>query len=197
MDYFSGHLTAGEKIIGRTRKSVYVMSRDLLLALVLAGAIAGLYLGLHLSVSTLRWIVLGAALLLLLTVLNSYVKIATTILVITTRRFMTKQNLVTIKVSETLLDNIDDVEVEYRGPIRRMMNVGDIVVRTKSTERKYKNIARPDIFASVLNGQAARLKDGRQGTVKVSFGVESGTPSVADGKDAPAAGGGKNKRKAA
>lgn len=187
MDYFDSHLPVKEKVVARTRKSAVIFFRDFLVALVLGGIATGLYFALKRDLGTLRWICVGAAGIEMLFLADSYIRIVSTSLVVTTHKFMTKEALVAIKITETLLDNIDNVEVEYKDAVRRMMNVGDIVVRTRSTEIEYTNIARPDVFAAVLNGQVARMKERQAGTVRIAFGVKGGQGSPAGKGTAPAA----------
>lgn len=171
MDYLQNHLPKGEKIIARTRKSAFIFVRELLIAVVLVGIILGLQLGLEIE-QKIMYIVYGVAgLIFLLFLCNNLIKFASTLLVVTTHKFMVKEDIITIKVFDTQLTNIDGIEVEYRTPLRRALGVGNIKVNTRSSVHEYRNVARPDRFTAVLNKQCSDIGDRRANKVHVTFGI--------------------------
>lgn len=171
MDYFENHLPKGEEIKARTRKSLLIFMREIFIGALLAGIIVGLQLGAKISQDIMLWIYVAAGIIELLFISHSLIKYSSTVLVVTNQKFMFKEDIVTIRVFDTLLQNIDGVEIEYKTPLRRAMNVGNIIIRTKSSEHIFRNISRPDIFTAVLNKQAAALQSGRSGTVRIAFGL--------------------------
>lgn len=171
MDYLQNHLPKGEKIITRTRKSAFIFAREVFIAALLVGIILGLQLGAKID-QKYMYIAYGiAGFILLIFLCNNLIKFASTVLVVTTHKFMVKEDLITIKVFDTQLANIDGIEVEFRTPLRRALGVGDIKVSTRNSVHEYRNVARPDKFTAVLNKQCADIGDRRVNKVHVTFGI--------------------------
>lgn len=178
MDYLLKRLPKGEKVLAKTRKTPLIFLRELLFAVILGGTIAGIQIGFKISQDIMNWVYVGAAAFLMLTGLQSLIKFSS-VLVVTTNKFMYKKYVIIIKVFDTMLYNVDGVEVRYPDPVRRLLNVGHLVLRTRNSEYVIKNLARPDMFAAKLDKQASLR--GSNNNLHISFGV-------AGAKAAPAAG---------
>lgn len=175
MDYLQNHLPKGEKILARTKKSAFIFMREVLIAVVLTGIILGLQLGAKIEQKYMYFAYAAAGVILLLFLCSSLVKYASTILVVTTHKFMVKEDIITIKVFDTQLSNIDGIEVEYRTPLRRALSVGNIKINTRNTVHEYTNVSHPDRFTAVLNKQCSEVADSRLRKVRITFGIGAQT----------------------
>lgn len=176
MNYLESHLSKDEKIVARTRKSAFIFMRDVLLAALLVGVALGIQFGFKIDMNVMRWVYIAIILVVLLAVADTTVKYASTLLAVSNKRFMFKEDIITIKVFDAQLRNVDCVEVEYRTPLRRALNVGDITVRTRSSVHTFTNVARPDRFSAVLNKRAADVQDGCLSRANVTFGITKSNP---------------------
>lgn len=175
MNYLLSRLPMDEKGVAKTRKTVCLFFRELLVAIIVAAAIILLNKFLQWEFkSTKMYIVYGVGGgIWLILFLQNFTKYISTAMLVTTHKFMYKEDLVTINVLDTQLSNIDAVEVEYKTPLQRLFNYGHITISTRNTKHTFKNISKPDIFSARLNKQAALAADSRIRRVHVSFGLAS------------------------
>ena len=120
MNYLASHLPKGEKIYAKTHKSAFIFMRDVLIAVLLFGIAVGVQLGFKVDTKIMIWVYIVCAVVVVFCLCDSAVRYASTLLVVTTHKFMYKEDIITIKVFDTQLQNIDSVEVsaspcvEYR-----------------------------------------------------------------------------------
>lgn len=184
MNYLASHLPKGEKVYAKTHKSAFIFMRDVLIAVLLAGIALGVHFGLNVDMKIMIWVYVAVGVVVLFCVCDSAIRYASTLLVVTTHKFMFKEDIITIKVFDTQLQNIDSVEVDYKTPLRRALNVGNITIRTRNSVRTFTNIARPDRFSAVLNKRASDVQDSRKAKVRITFGIgKSPAPYVESKKD--------------
>ncbi|UKI14659.1 MAG: hypothetical protein L6V85_01085 [Clostridiales bacterium] len=133
MNYLASHLPKGEKIYAKTHKSVFIFMRDVLIAVLLFGITVGVQLGFKVDTKIMIWVYIVCAVVVVFCLCDSAVRYASTLLVVTTHKFMYKEDIITIKVFDTQLQNIDSVEVDYKTPLRRALNIGDLTLRTRNS----------------------------------------------------------------
>jgi Bacterial membrane flanked domain. len=183
MNYLLEHLPKGERPIAKTRKSLCIFIRDIFFLLVIAGGAAATYFWLHVPPDNIIFLgCVGGLLLIWLCLLGAnVVKFMSSALLVTTHKFMYKEDLISIKLFDSQLANIDSVEVEYKTVFHRLFNYGQLVISTHATKHTFNNIAKPDLFSARLNKQASRVADSRIRRVHVTFGVgPSSQPSPAN-----------------
>ena len=117
MNYLASHLPKGEKIYAKTHKSVFIFMRDVLIAVLLFGIAVGVQLGFKVDTKIMIWVYIVCAVVVVFCLCDSAVRYASTLLVVTTHKFMYKEDIITIKVFDTQLQNIDSVEVDYKTPL--------------------------------------------------------------------------------
>lgn len=175
MNYLLSRLPLEEKGVAKTRKTICLFFREILVAILIAAVIIVLHKFLKWEfASTNMYIVYGVGGgIWLLLFLQNFTKYISTAMLVTTHKFMYKEDLITINVLDTQLSNIDAIEVEYKTPLQRLFNYGHITISTRNTKHTFKNISKPDIFSARLNKQAALAADSRIRRVHVSFGLAS------------------------
>lgn len=161
MNYLASHLPKGEKIYAKTHKSVFIFMRDVLIAVLLFGIAVGVQIGFKVDTKIMIWVYIVCAVVVVFCLCDSAVRYASTLLVVTTHKFMYKEDIITIKVFDTQLQNIDSVEVDYKTPLRRALNIGDLTLRTRNSVHVFRNLSRPDRFSAVLNKRASDVQEGR------------------------------------
>lgn len=184
MNYLASHLPKGEKLYAKTHKSAFIFMRDVLIAVVLFGIAVGIHMGVKVENRIMLWVYIACAVVVLFCVAGTSVRYASTLLIVTTHKFMYKEDIITIKVFDTQLQNIDSIEVSYRTPLRRALNVGDITVRTRNSVQTFKNLSRPDRFSAVLNKRASDVQEGRIARARVSFAIGKSPAPYVEKKDA-------------
>jgi uncharacterized membrane protein YdbT with pleckstrin-like domain len=164
MSYIDASLVPGETVVYQTRLHWVVMLRHILLALLLfAGAAALLIYFLHhpeLSIASKHVTEAGAAALLLcglVAIIAGAVRRNATEMVVTTRRVVVKQGLVSRKTIEMLLNKIETIEVS-EPMIGRMMGYGSItMIGTGGTSEPFHKIAHPLQFRGEVQQQLEKL----------------------------------------
>lgn len=184
MNYLASHLPKGEKIYAKTHKSAFIFMRDVLIAVLLFGIAVGVQLGFKVDTKIMIWVYIVCAVVVTFCLCDSAVRYASTLLVVTTHKFMYKEDIITIKVFDTQLQNIDSVEVDYKTPLRRALNIGDLTLRTRNSVHVFTNLSRPDRFSAVLNKRASDVQEGRIAKTCISFAIGKSPAPYVEKKDA-------------
>jgi len=184
MNYLASHLPKGEKIYAKTHKSAIIFMRDVLIAILLFGIAVGVHLGFKIDTKIMLWVYIACGVVVIFCLCDSAVRYASTLLAVTTHKFMFKEDIITIKVFDTQLQNIDSIEVDYKTPLRRALNVGDITVRTRNSVHVFRNISRPDRFSAVLNKRASDVQEGRIARTRITFAIGKSPAPYVEKKDA-------------
>ena len=164
MSYIDATLVPGESVVYQTRLHWIVMLRHILLALLLfAVAVALLFYLLHrpqLTVTDKHLTEGGAAALALLglaALIAGAVRRNATEMVVTTRRVVVKQGLVSRKTIEMLLNKIETIEVS-EPMVGRMLGYGSItMIGTGGTSEPFHKIAHPLPFRGAVQQQLEKL----------------------------------------
>ncbi|MEG2453482.1 MAG: hypothetical protein RSB20_01305, partial [Clostridia bacterium] len=132
MNYLLSHLTANERPIAKTRKSACIFLREVLVLIILGGVIAGFFFGMKwpLASKEMYMVYGGCGLVFLVFLSLNIASFISTALLVTTHKFMYKEDIVAIKVFDTQLQNIDAIEVDYKTIFHRMFNYGHITIST-------------------------------------------------------------------
>jgi hypothetical protein len=164
MSYIDASLVPGETVVYQTRLHWIVMLRHILLSLLLFAAAAALLIYfLHhpqLNITDKHLTEGGAAALLLcgiVALVAGAVRRNATEMVVTTRRVVVKQGLVSRKTIEMLLNKIETIEVSE--PMAgRMMGYGSItIIGTGGTSEPFHKIAHPLQFRGEVQQQLEKL----------------------------------------
>jgi len=160
MAYFDKHLGDGERVILVGKPSWWLVIRPLLLAvatIAVLSVVAGMLAGVSgFAFATVFAVVLLPLFLLVSALLctSALVRVLTTEIVLTDRRVASKKGWLSIAVTSTPLDKVNNINVQ-QGIMGRMFNYGDLEVTTATAEEKDNHnitfLAMPNRFRDEVN----------------------------------------------
>jgi uncharacterized membrane protein YdbT with pleckstrin-like domain len=100
-----------------------------------------------------------AILLVLVLVVYEWIPYITTELALTNSRVIGKRGWIAIKVLDTQISNVDNIQVKF-SILGRIFNFGDLVVETRSDKHCFKRIGAPLKFQRAVNSIFDQPKKG-------------------------------------
>src|SRR5581483_2207583 len=143
MSYVDRHLAPGEEVVFRTRLHAVIFAGTAWFAAFVLGA-AGLIVARNdLAPDTVRWLWLGAVVIVLVSFTPPFVRWRTSEFAVTTRRVLVKVGLLSVHTLELLLPKVEAIGVD-QGLAGRILGYGTVqIVGTGGTVETFPRVARP------------------------------------------------------